>query len=161
MYSRNLYLRTVIIRLYRQLRCYTSTLFGKEMVSYYYIIGLLPGSRYLETHLNASKPSEHPSRRGKHILHTTYYIQAKTATTLIVVESTGYNVGEKPNVLYCTLTICLMFGVLGPRCCTRPPLLDCHVLKEFGIYMIGILGRLYGCMEESQLASPRVLHSLI
>ena len=33
-------------------------------------------------------------------------------------------------------------------------MLDCHVLKGFGIYMIGILGRLYGCMEESQLASP-------
>ena len=31
-----------------------------------------------------------------------------------------------------------MFGVLGSRC-----LLDSHVLKEFGIYMIGILGRLY------------------
>ena len=41
-------------------------------------------------------------------------------------------------------------------------MLDCHVLKGFGIYMIGIiLGRLYGCMEEFQLASPRVLHSLI
>ena len=48
----------------------------------------------------------------------------------------------------------MLFGVLGSRCCTRPPLLDCHVLKGFGIYMIGILGRLYGCMEESQLASP-------
>ena len=31
-----------------------------------------------------------------------------------------------------------LFGVLGSRC-----LLDCHVLKEFGIYMIGILSRLY------------------
>ena len=31
-----------------------------------------------------------------------------------------------------------VFGVLGSRC-----LLDCHVLKGFGIYMIGILGRLY------------------
>ena len=28
----------------------------------------------------------------------------------------------------------LMFGVLGSRC-----LRDCHVLKGFGIYMIGIL----------------------
>ena len=31
-----------------------------------------------------------------------------------------------------------MFVVLGLRC-----LLDCHVLKGFGIYMIGILDRLY------------------
>ena len=30
-----------------------------------------------------------------------------------------------------------LFGVLGSRC-----LLDCHVLKGFGIYMIGILGSL-------------------
>ena len=36
-----------------------------------------------------------------------------------------------------------MFGVLGPRCWTGPSMLDCHVLKGFGIYMIGILGRLY------------------
>ena len=39
-------------------------------------------------------------------------------------------------------------------------MLDCHVLKGFGIYMIGILGSLYRCMEESQLASP-VRRSLI
>ena len=32
----------------------------------------------------------------------------------------------------------IMFVVLGLRC-----LLDCHVLKGFGIYMIGILDRLY------------------
>ena len=32
----------------------------------------------------------------------------------------------------------VLFGLLGPRC-----LLDCHVLKGFGIYMIGILDRLY------------------
>ena len=31
-----------------------------------------------------------------------------------------------------------LFGVLGLRC-----LLDCHVLKGFDIYMIGILDRLY------------------
>ena len=31
-----------------------------------------------------------------------------------------------------------LFVVLGLRC-----LLDCHVLKGFGIYMIGILDRLY------------------
>ena len=31
-----------------------------------------------------------------------------------------------------------LFGVLGLRC-----LLDCHVLKGFGICMIGILDRLY------------------
>ena len=32
----------------------------------------------------------------------------------------------------------VLFVVLGLRC-----LLDCHVLKGFGIYMIGILDRLY------------------
>ena len=31
-----------------------------------------------------------------------------------------------------------LFGVLGLRC-----LLDCHVLKGFGIYMSGILDHLY------------------
>ena len=36
-----------------------------------------------------------------------------------------------------------VFAVLGPRCWTGPSLLDCHVLKGFGMYMIGILGRLY------------------
>ena len=33
-----------------------------------------------------------------------------------------------------------VFGVLGPRCWTGSALLDCHVLKGFCIYMIGILG---------------------
>ena len=33
----------------------------------------------------------------------------------------------------------LSFGVLGFRCLTESALLDCHVLKGFGIYMIGIL----------------------
>ena len=36
------------------------------------------------------------------------------------------------------LITCMLFVVLGLRC-----LLDCHVLKGFGIYMIGILDRLY------------------
>ena len=35
-----------------------------------------------------------------------------------------------------------MFGVLGSRCLTGSALLDCHVLKGFGIYMIGILDSL-------------------
>ena len=35
-----------------------------------------------------------------------------------------------------------MFGVLGPRCWTGLSILDCHVLKGFGIHMIGILGNL-------------------
>ena len=39
-------------------------------------------------------------------------------------------------------------------------LLDCDVLKGFGMYMIGILGRLYWCIEKSQLASP-VCSSLV
>ena len=39
-----------------------------------------------------------------------------------------------------------VFQVLGSRCLTGSALLDCHVLKGFGIYMIGILGRPY-CPE--------------
>ena len=35
-----------------------------------------------------------------------------------------------------------LFGVLGPRCWTGLSMLDCHVLKGFGIYIIGILGSL-------------------
>ena len=35
-----------------------------------------------------------------------------------------------------------LFGVLGPRCWTGLLMLDCHVLKGFGVYMIGILGSL-------------------
>ena len=35
-----------------------------------------------------------------------------------------------------------MFGVLGPRCWIGSSMLDCHVLKGFGIYMVGILGSL-------------------
>ena len=37
----------------------------------------------------------------------------------------------------------IMFQILGSRCLTGSALLDCHVLKGFGIYMIGILGRPY------------------
>ena len=40
----------------------------------------------------------------------------------------------------------IMFQVLGSRCLTGSALLDCHVLKGFGTYMIGILGRPY-CPE--------------
>ena len=41
--------------------------------------------------------------------------------------------------------------VLGLRC-----LLDCHVLKGFGIYMIGILDRLYLFGEELRTGSARM-----
>ena len=37
-----------------------------------------------------------------------------------------------------------LFGVLDPRCLIGSALLDCHALKGFGIYMIGILDSLYG-----------------
>ena len=37
-----------------------------------------------------------------------------------------------------------LFGILGSRCLTGSALLDCHVLKGFGIYMIGILDSLSG-----------------
>ena len=40
----------------------------------------------------------------------------------------------------------MLFQVLGSRCLTGSALLDCHVLKGFGIYMIEILGRPY-CPE--------------
>ena len=36
----------------------------------------------------------------------------------------------------------LVFGVLGSPCWTGPSMLNCHVLKGFGIYMIGIMGSL-------------------
>ena len=42
-----------------------------------------------------------------------------------------------------------LFGVLDPRCLTGSALLDCHVLKGFGIYMIGILGSLSDVWEAS------------
>ena len=38
----------------------------------------------------------------------------------------------------------VLFGVLDPRCLTGSALLDCHALKGFGIYMIGILDSLSG-----------------
>ena len=40
-----------------------------------------------------------------------------------------------------------MFGILGSRCLTGSALLDCHVLKGFGIYMIGILDSLSDVVE--------------
>ena len=42
---------------------------------------------------------------------------------------------------------CAVFGILGSRCLTRSALLDCHVLKGFGIYMIGILDSLSDVVE--------------
>ena len=59
-----------------------------------------------------------------------------------------------------------MFGVLGPRCWAGSSMLDCHVLKGFGMYMIGTLGSLsdvwkaspgFSCMS----FTPRVISSLI
>ena len=49
-----------------------------------------------------------------------------------------------------------LFQVLGSRCLTGSALLDCHVLKGFGIYMIGILGRPY-CHHSGR---PRLLSLL-
>ena len=49
-----------------------------------------------------------------------------------------------------------MFVVLGLRC-----LLDCHVLKGFGIYMIGILDRLYRSGEELSSGFARMFYSLM
>ena len=40
-----------------------------------------------------------------------------------------------------------LFGILGSRCLTASALLDCHVLKGFGIYMIGILDSLSDVVE--------------
>ena len=47
-----------------------------------------------------------------------------------------------------------MFQVLGSRCLTGSALLDCHVLKGFGIYMIGILGRPYCSSGRPRLSTP-------
>ena len=49
--------------------------------------------------------------------------------------------------MYVCMYVCMyghhMFGVLGPRCWTAgSSMLDYHVLKGFGIYMIGVLGSL-------------------
>ena len=52
-------------------------------------------------------------------------------TFIAIVVSRIQRIGRQPGKL-------LLFVVLGLRC-----LLDCHVLKGFGIYMIGILDRLY------------------
>ena len=41
----------------------------------------------------------------------------------------------------------MMFGILGSCCLTGSALLDCHVLKGFGIYMIGILDSLHDVVE--------------
>ena len=38
----------------------------------------------------------------------------------------------------------VVLGVLGSRCLTGSALLDCHALKRFGIYIIGILNSLSG-----------------
>ena len=40
-----------------------------------------------------------------------------------------------------------LFVVLDPRCLTGSVLLDCHALKGFGIYMIGILDSLSGVLK--------------
>ena len=45
------------------------------------------------------------------------------------------------------LSLLHLFGILGSRCLTGSALLDCHVLKGFGIYMIGILDSLSDVME--------------
>ena len=52
--------------------------------------------------------------------------------------------------------VSLLFVVLGLRC-----LLDCHVLKGFGIYMIGILDRLYRSGEELSSGFARMFYSLM
>ena len=55
--------------------------------------------------------------------------------------------------------ISLAFGVLGFRCLTGSALLDCHVLKGFGIYMIGILDSLSDVWKGST-GSPHVNYSV-
>ena len=41
----------------------------------------------------------------------------------------------------------MLFGILGSRCLIGSALLDCHVLKGFGICMIGILDSLSDVVE--------------
>ena len=47
-----------------------------------------------------------------------------------------------------------LFGVLGSRCLTGSALLDCHVLKGFGIYMIGIRDSLSDVWKASTGTPP-------
>ena len=47
-----------------------------------------------------------------------------------------------------------LFGVLGSRCLTGSALLDCHGLKGFGIYMIGILDSLSDVWKASTGTPP-------
>ena len=47
-----------------------------------------------------------------------------------------------------------LFGVLGFRCLTGSALLDCHVLKGFGVYMIGILDSLSDVWKGSTGSPP-------
>ena len=56
----------------------------------------------------------------------------------VAVQQTTYRTGKLGISLGIWLRPDQLFVVLGLRC-----LLDCHVLKGFGIYMIGILDRLY------------------
>ena len=48
-----------------------------------------------------------------------------------------------------------VFRVLGSRCLTGSALLDCHVLKGFDIYMIGILDSL---SDVGKASSGSLLH---
>ena len=50
-----------------------------------------------------------------------------------------------------------VFVVLGSRCLTGSALLNCHVLKGFGIYMIGILDSLSDVWKASTGSPPRKL----
>ena len=47
-----------------------------------------------------------------------------------------------------------VFEVLSSRCLTGSALLDCHVLKGFGIYMIGILDSLSDVWKASTGTPP-------
>ena len=53
-----------------------------------------------------------------------------------------------------------LFGVLGSRCLTGSALLDCHVLKRFSIYMIGMLDSLSDVWKGST-GTHHVISSLI
>ena len=64
--------------------------------------------------------------------------------TLVVGTRTLHGTKRVPQWSHIGSTV--LFQVLGSRCLTGSALLDCHVLKGFGIYMIGILGRPY-CPE--------------
>ena len=71
------------------------------------------------------------------------FLPIYSSSSLDVPAGVTQEVGHTGFLIHLRSAVHALFGVLGPRCWTGSALLDCHVIKGFGIYMIGILGRLY------------------